>query len=116
MALDHAALLQVLDALKAGDADERIRVAAETMYQTLIDTELTSVIGAPAVLGAIRVEQSLADHGCSLALLALHKMPVHVLSDRDARVSEGFSTSLEAMLGSCAWSCTFRPAPFLVLG
>src|SRR5690348_2794679 len=31
MALDHAALLEVLDALKAGDADERVRVAAETM-------------------------------------------------------------------------------------
>ena len=46
MALDHAALLEVLDTLKAGDAGERIRVAAETMYQALIDTELTAVIGA----------------------------------------------------------------------
>jgi hypothetical protein len=32
--LDHAALLEVLDALKAG---ERVRVAAETMYQALIE-------------------------------------------------------------------------------
>jgi len=46
MALDHAALLEVLDTLKAGDAGERIRVAAETMYQALIDTELTATIGA----------------------------------------------------------------------
>src|SRR4051794_2770148 len=46
MALDHAALLDVLDVLKAGDAGERVRVAAETMYQALIDTELTAVIGA----------------------------------------------------------------------
>src|SRR4051812_13597488 len=46
MALDHAALLDVLDTLKAGDAGERIRVAAETMYQALIDTELTAVVGA----------------------------------------------------------------------
>jgi putative transposase len=46
MALDHAALLEVLDTLKAGDAGERIRVAAETMYQSLIDTELTATIGA----------------------------------------------------------------------
>ena len=46
MALDHAALLEVLDALKAGDAGERIRVAAETMYQALIETELSATIGA----------------------------------------------------------------------
>jgi putative transposase len=46
MALDHAALLEVLDTLKAGDADERVRVAAETMYQALIETELTAAIGA----------------------------------------------------------------------
>src|SRR5436189_4148562 len=46
MALDHAALLEVLEALKAGEASERIRVAAETMYQALIDTELTATIGA----------------------------------------------------------------------
>jgi transposase-like protein len=46
MALDHAALLEVLDALKAGDAGERVRVAAETMYQALIDAELTATIGA----------------------------------------------------------------------
>ena len=46
MALDHAALLEVLDALKAGDAGERVRVAAETMYQALIETELSATIGA----------------------------------------------------------------------
>jgi putative transposase len=46
MALDHAALLEVLHALKAGDADERVRVAAETMYQALIETELSATIGA----------------------------------------------------------------------
>ena len=46
MALDHAALLGVLDAHKAGDADERVRVAAETMYQALIETELSATIGA----------------------------------------------------------------------
>src|ERR671938_1500907 len=46
MALDHAALLEVLDTLKAGDAGERVRVAAETMYQALIETERTAAIGA----------------------------------------------------------------------
>ena len=46
MAMDHAALLEVLDAMKTGDAGERVRVAAETMYQALIETELTATIGA----------------------------------------------------------------------
>jgi transposase-like protein len=46
MALDHAALLDVLEALKAGDAGERVRGAAETMYQALIETELAATIGA----------------------------------------------------------------------
>ncbi len=46
MALDHAALLEVLEALRGTGADDRIRAAAETIYQALIDAELTAVIGA----------------------------------------------------------------------
>jgi len=46
MALDQSALLDVLEALKAGDVDERIRQAAMTIYQALIEAELSSVIGA----------------------------------------------------------------------
>jgi putative transposase len=46
MTLDHAALLQVLESMKAAEVDDRIRVAAQTIYQALIDAELTSVIGA----------------------------------------------------------------------
>ena len=46
MALDQFALLEVLDALKAADVDDRIRQAAQTIYQALIEAELTSVIGA----------------------------------------------------------------------
>jgi putative transposase len=46
MALDHSALLEVLDTLKAADVGDRIRVAAETIYQALIEAELTAVIGA----------------------------------------------------------------------
>ena len=46
MALDQSALLEVLDAMKAADVDDRIRPAAETIYQALIDAELTAVIGA----------------------------------------------------------------------
>jgi putative transposase len=46
MALDQSALLDVLEALKAADVDERIRQAAMTIYQALIEAELSSVIGA----------------------------------------------------------------------
>ena len=46
MALDQSALLELLDALKVADVDDRIRQAATTIYQALIEAELTSVIGA----------------------------------------------------------------------
>jgi putative transposase len=48
MALDQSALLEVLDALRNADASDRIKQAAETIYQALIDAELTAVIGASA--------------------------------------------------------------------
>jgi transposase-like protein len=46
VALDQEALLEVLDALKAAEVDDRIRQAAQTIYQALIQAELTAVIGA----------------------------------------------------------------------
>ncbi|MBC8093567.1 MAG: IS256 family transposase [Pseudonocardia sp.] len=46
MALDQSALLEVLDALKAADVGDRVRQAAETVYQALIKAELTDTIGA----------------------------------------------------------------------
>jgi transposase-like protein len=46
MALDQSALLEVLEALKAAEVDDRIRQAAEIIYQALIEAELTSVLGA----------------------------------------------------------------------
>jgi len=46
MALDNAALLEVLEAMQAGGVEDRIRTAAQTIYQALIDAELTNVIGA----------------------------------------------------------------------
>ena len=48
MALDQSALLEVLDALRTADAGERITQAAETIYQALIEAELTALIGAAA--------------------------------------------------------------------
>src|SRR4051795_8845113 len=46
MALDNAALLEVLEAMQAGGVEDRVRTAAQTIYQALIDAELTAVIGA----------------------------------------------------------------------
>jgi putative transposase len=46
VALDQSALIEVLEALKAAEVDDRIRQAAQTIYQALIEAELTSVIGA----------------------------------------------------------------------
>jgi len=49
MALDQSALLEVLEvleALKSAEVDERVRTAAQTIYQALIEAELSAVIGA----------------------------------------------------------------------
>jgi putative transposase len=46
MPIGQSALLEVLEALKVADVDERIRAATQTLYQALIDAELTAVIGA----------------------------------------------------------------------
>jgi putative transposase len=46
MALDQSALLEVLEALKVADVDDRIPAATEALYQALIEAELTAVIGA----------------------------------------------------------------------
>ena len=46
MALDQSALIEVLDALKVAEVDDRVRQAAQTIYQALIEAELTAVIGA----------------------------------------------------------------------
>jgi putative transposase len=46
MALDQSALLEVLEALKVADVGDRVRQAAETIYQALIEAELTEAIGA----------------------------------------------------------------------
>jgi transposase-like protein len=46
MALDQSALMEVLEALRAAEVDDRIRQAAQTIYQALIEAELTAVLGA----------------------------------------------------------------------
>ena len=44
--LSLTALLELLEALKVADVDDRIRTATEALYQALIEAELTAVIGA----------------------------------------------------------------------
>jgi transposase-like protein len=44
--MDQSALLGLLELLKAADVDDRIRVAAESVYQALIDAEAAEKIGA----------------------------------------------------------------------
>jgi hypothetical protein len=63
MALDQFALLEVLDALRNADAADRIKQAAETIYQALIDAELTAVIGAGPMSAPIRGPISATGHG-----------------------------------------------------
>ena len=46
MAMDQSALLELLEALKAAGVDERVRMAAQSMYHALIDPEAEGVIGA----------------------------------------------------------------------
>lgn len=46
MALDHPALLEVLEVMKSAGVNNRVKVAAKTIYEALIDAELTAVIGA----------------------------------------------------------------------
>ena len=46
MAMDQSALLELLDALKAADVDDRVRLATQNLYQALIDAEAIAVIGA----------------------------------------------------------------------
>lgn len=46
MAMDQSALLELLDALKAAEVDDRIRLATQNLYQALIEAEASAVIGA----------------------------------------------------------------------
>src|ERR1700750_421022 len=46
IALDNAGLTELLEAMQAAGVEDRVRTAAQTIYQALIDAELTAVIGA----------------------------------------------------------------------
>jgi len=63
MALDNAALLEVLEAMQAAGVEDRVRTAAQTIYQALIDAELTNVIGAGPGCGAQSAPRSATGPG-----------------------------------------------------
>lgn len=46
MAMDKSALLELLEALKAAEVDDRVRMATQHLYQALINAEANVVIGA----------------------------------------------------------------------
>lgn len=46
MAVDQSALLELLEALKAAGVDDRVRIAAQAMYQALIDAQDEARVGA----------------------------------------------------------------------
>jgi putative transposase len=46
MALDNAALLEVLEAMQGAGVEDRVRTAAQTIYQALLDAEFTAFLGA----------------------------------------------------------------------
>jgi len=44
--MEHSALSELLESLKAAGVDDRVRLAAQNMYQELIDAQARGVIGA----------------------------------------------------------------------
>ena len=53
MAPDQPAPLEVLHVPKTAKVDDRIRQAAETIYQALIEAELTAMTGAFPMRGPV---------------------------------------------------------------
>jgi hypothetical protein len=64
--------LEVLDVFKAGEADERIRVAAETMYQALIETSCR-----PRSVPSLGAHPSRIDRRCSPAIISCRLVVGH---------------------------------------
>lgn len=74
MALDQSALLEVLDALKTAEVDDRVRQAAQTIYQALIEAELTDVIAG--MLGRQFPKLEVMLHEAATELQAFTSFPV----------------------------------------
>jgi hypothetical protein len=87
MALDQSALLEVLDALKAAEVDDRIRQAAQTIYQALIE-----LVGHGQVPGQVGHE----DEGALEHADQQHVAPGVVLGDLRGQVAD---PALDLLLG-----------------
>lgn len=74
VALDQSALLEVLDALKTAEVDDRVRQAAQTIYQALIEAELTDVIAG--MLGRQFPKLEVMLHEAATELQAFTSFPV----------------------------------------
>ena len=58
MAMDQSALLELLEALKAAGVDERVRMAAQSMYQALIDAEAERLMTLREIAATAGLEES----------------------------------------------------------
>jgi hypothetical protein len=50
--MDQSALLELLEALKGAGVDDRIRLAAQGMYQALMGAQADAICGAESGSGA----------------------------------------------------------------
>ena len=102
MALDNAALLEVLEAMQAGGVEDRVRTAAQTIYQALIDAELTAVIGAgPWERSAERTAQRNGSRARTLTTTA-GDLELGSRSCVPARSSPAFSNVADASIRRCS--------------
>ena len=61
MALEQAALLDLLAQLKLTAVSDRIRVTTEKLYQELIDAEATALIGAASFERSVSAPRTATD-------------------------------------------------------
>ena len=78
MALDQFALLELLDALKAADADDVVRRSVEAVLQALIDAEATARIGADRISGPRPAPRSATGIGDRLVTTAAGDVEVRI--------------------------------------
>ncbi|GAA0356864.1 hypothetical protein GCM10009530_02560 [Microbispora corallina] len=114
MALDQSALLDLLESLKAADADDVIRHALQAVLQALIEAEATAVIGAAPHASAtispwLRVWEA---QTCAVADRHLAKAVAHWEYDLlgDLPPWESWENEDETRIELTAWLIRHAPA------